>query len=189
LRLAEDGNLQTGKSANPCPRSFFFEVRIGPPVRTFFFSASAICARPLESPRTRPKLLPIPALPGLSTPVIWHSSQATANSRVSFPLIQSVTRIAMNIKPLYDRVVIKRMEEEKLSAGGIVIPDSATEKPIKGEVVAVGDGKVFDNGNVRAPKVKVGDKVLFGKYSGTEVKLDGTEYLVVKEDDIFAVIA
>ena len=85
-----------------------------------------------------------------------------------------------NIKPLYDRVVIKRMEEEKVSAGGIVIPDSATETPIKGEV--------FDNGNVRAPKVKAGDKVLFGKYSGTEVKLDGTEYLVVKEDDIFAIL-
>ena len=94
----------------------------------------------------------------------------------------------MNIKPLYDRVVIKRMEEEKLSAGGIVIPDSATEKPIKGEVVAVGTGKVLDNGQVRAPQVKVGDKVLFGKYSGTEVKLDGTDYLVVKEDDIFAIL-
>ncbi len=95
----------------------------------------------------------------------------------------------MNIKPLYDRVVIKRMEEEKMSAGGIVIPDSATEKPIKGEVVAVGSGKVLDNGNVRPVSVKVGDKVLFGKYSGTEVKLDGTEFLVVKEDDIFAVLA
>ncbi len=94
----------------------------------------------------------------------------------------------MNIKPLFDRVVIKRMEEEKLSAGGIVIPDSATEKPIKGEVVAIGAGKALDNGQLRAPAVKVGDKVLFGKYSGTEVKLDGTEYLVVREDDIFAVI-
>ena len=94
----------------------------------------------------------------------------------------------MNIKPLYDRVVIKRMEEEKLSAGGIVIPDSATEKPIKGEVVAVGTGKVLDNGQVRAPQVKVGDKVLFGKYSGTEVKLDGVELLVVKEDDLFAIL-
>jgi chaperonin GroES len=93
-----------------------------------------------------------------------------------------------NIKPLHDRVVIKRMEEEKLSAGGIVIPDSATEKPIKGEVVAVGTGKVLDNGQLRAPQVKVGDKVLFGKYSGTEVKLDGTDYLVVKEDDIFAIL-
>ena len=93
-----------------------------------------------------------------------------------------------NIKPLYDRVVIKRTEEEKVSVGGIVIPDSATEKPIKGQVVAVGEGKVLDNGSVRAPKVKVGDQVLFGKYAGTEVKLDGTEYLVVKEDDIFAVL-
>ena len=93
-----------------------------------------------------------------------------------------------NIKPLYDRVVIKRVEEEKLSAGGIVIPDSATEKPIKGTVIAVGDGKALDNGSVRAPKVKVGDQVLFGKYSGTEVKLDGTDYLVVKEDDIFAIL-
>ena len=94
----------------------------------------------------------------------------------------------MNIKPLYDRVVIKRMEEEKMSAGGIVIPDTAAEKPIKGEVVAVGEGKALDNGSVRAPKVKVGDKVLFGKYSGTEVKLDGSDLLVVKEDDIFAVL-
>ncbi|MDP7720285.1 co-chaperone GroES [Acinetobacter baumannii] len=93
-----------------------------------------------------------------------------------------------NIKPLHDRVVIKRMEEEKLSAGGIVIPDSATEKRIKGEVVAVGTGKVLDNGQVRAPQVKVGDKVLFGKYSGTEVKLDGVELLVVKEDDLFAIL-
>ena len=93
-----------------------------------------------------------------------------------------------HIKPLFDRVVIKRMEEEKLSAGGIVIPDSATEKPIKGEVIAVGTGKVLDNGQLRAPQVKVGDKVLFGKYSGTEVKLDGQELLVVKEDDLFAVL-
>ena len=92
----------------------------------------------------------------------------------------------MNIQPLHDRVVIKRMEEEKVSAGGIVIPDSATEKPIKGQVVAVGEGKPLDNGSLRAPKVKAGDKVLFGKYSGTEVKVNGTEYLVVREDDILA---
>jgi len=94
----------------------------------------------------------------------------------------------MSIKPLFDRVVIKRMEEEKLSAGGIVIPDSATEKPIRGEVIAVGAGKALDNGTTRAPGVKVGDKVLFGKYAGTEVKLDGTDYLVVREDDIFAIL-
>jgi chaperonin GroES len=94
----------------------------------------------------------------------------------------------MNLKPLHDRVVIKRMEEEKVSAGGIVIPDSATEKPIRGEVVAAGEGKPLDNGSVRALKVKAGDKVLFGKYSGTEVKVDGTDYLVVREDDILAVL-
>jgi chaperonin GroES len=75
-----------------------------------------------------------------------------------------------------------------MSAGGIVIPDSATEKPIRGEVLAVGGGKALDNGSVRAPQVKVGDKVLFGKYAGTEVKVDGTEILVVKEDDILAVL-
>ena len=94
----------------------------------------------------------------------------------------------MNLKPLHDRVIIKRLEADTVSAGGIVIPDSATEKPIKGEVVAVGAGKVLDNGSLRALTVKTGDKVLFGKYSGTEVKVDGTEYLVVREDDIFAVI-
>ena len=94
----------------------------------------------------------------------------------------------LKIRPLHDRVIIKRLEEERTSPGGIVIPDTATEKPIKGEIVAVGEGKALDNGSVRAPKVKVGDKVLFGKYSGTEVKLDGTDYLVVKEDDIFAVL-
>jgi chaperonin GroES len=113
----------------------------------------------------------------------------TAKIAGFFHFNQSFTEVSMsNIKPLYDRVVIKRMEEEKLSAGGIVIPDSATEKPIKGEVIAVGGGKVLDNGQLRAPQVKVGDKVLFGKYSGTEVKLDGTDLLVVKEDDIFAIL-
>jgi len=94
----------------------------------------------------------------------------------------------MNIRPLHDRLVVKRWEEEKTSPGGIVIPDSATEKPIKGEVVAVGSGKVLDNGQVRALGVKAGDKVLFGKYAGTEVKVDGTDYLVLREDDVMAVI-
>lgn len=94
----------------------------------------------------------------------------------------------MKIRPLHDRVIIKRLEAETTTAGGIVIPDSATEKPIRGEIVAVGEGKPLDNGSVRALKVKAGDKVLFGKYAGTEVKVDGTEYLVVREDDILAVI-
>ena len=94
----------------------------------------------------------------------------------------------MNIRPLQDRVIIKRMEEEKTSEGGIIIPDSATEKPIKGEVGAVGNGLVLDNGEIRPLDLKVGDKVLFGKYSGTEVKLDGEELLVMKEDDVMAVL-
>src|SRR5690606_40872850 len=101
---------------------------------------------------------------------------------------QVLARAAMNVQPLDDRVVIKRVEEEKMAAGGILTPDAAAEKPIKGEVGAVGEGKALDNGSLRAPKVRAGDKVLFGKYSGTEVKLDGTEYLVVKEDDILAVL-
>ncbi len=94
----------------------------------------------------------------------------------------------MNIRPLHDRVVVRRMEEERTSAGGIVIPDSATEKPIRGEITAVGNGKVTDSGDVRALDVKVGDTVLFGKYSGTEIKVDGEELLVMREDDIMAVI-
>ena len=94
----------------------------------------------------------------------------------------------MKIRPLHDRVVIKRMEEEKASPGGIIIPDSATEKPIKGEVVAVGNGKIQDNGNIQPLDVKVGDTVLFGKYSCTEVKIDSDELVVMKEDDIMAVI-
>ena len=94
----------------------------------------------------------------------------------------------MKIRPLHDRVVVRRMEEERTSAGGIVIPDSAAEKPIQGEVVAIGNGKITDNGDVRALDVKVGDRVLFGKYSGTEVKLDGEELLVMREEDIMGVI-
>ena len=94
----------------------------------------------------------------------------------------------MKIRPLHDRVVVKRMEEEKTSPGGIVIPDSATEKPIKGKVIAVGNGKITDSGDVRKLDVKKGDEVLFGKYSGTEVKVDGDELLVMREDDIMAVI-
>ena len=94
----------------------------------------------------------------------------------------------MKIRPLHDRVVVKRMEEERTSAGGIVIPDSATEKPSMGEVIAVGNGKVTDSGDVRALDVKVGDTVLFGKYSGTEVKLGDEEVLVMREEDIMGVV-
>jgi chaperonin GroES len=94
----------------------------------------------------------------------------------------------MNIRPLHDRVVVRRTEEERTSPGGIVIPDTATEKPIRGEVIAVGNGKILDSGDTRALDLKVGDQVLFGKYSGTEVKVDGEDLLVMREDDVMAVI-
>ena len=94
----------------------------------------------------------------------------------------------MALRPLHDRVIIKRLEEEKVSAGGIVIPDSAAEKPIRGEVIAAGNGRILKDGKVRPIAVKKGDKVLFGKYSGTEVKVDGQELLVMREEDILAVI-
>jgi chaperonin GroES len=94
----------------------------------------------------------------------------------------------MKIRPLHDRVIVKRVEEERTSPGGIVIPDTAAEKPIQGKIIAVGNGKILDNGEIRALDVKVGNKVLFGKYSGTEVKMDGDELLVMREEDIMAVI-
>ena len=94
----------------------------------------------------------------------------------------------MNIRPLHDRVIVKRVEEETTSPGGIVLPGSATEKPQRGEIIAVGNGRILDNGEVRALDVKAGDSVLFGKYSGNEVKVDGVEYLVMKEEDIIGII-
>ncbi|MEE4329700.1 MAG: co-chaperone GroES [Wenzhouxiangella sp.] len=94
----------------------------------------------------------------------------------------------MKLRPLHDRVIVKRVEEERTTPGGIVIPDSAAEKPIRGEILAVGNGKILDNGEKRALDLKVGDTILFGKYSGTEVKVDGEELLVMREDDVMAVI-
>ena len=93
----------------------------------------------------------------------------------------------MNIRPLHDRVVVKRVDEETTTAGGIVLPGSATEKPMQGEVLAVGNGKIAENGDVRPLDVKVGDNVLFGKFSGTEVKIDGEEVLIMREDDLMGV--
>ena len=93
----------------------------------------------------------------------------------------------MKLRPLHDRVVIRRTEEERKSPGGIVIPDTATEKPIKGEVLAVGKGKILENGEVRPLDLKKGDKVLFGKYSGTEVKVEGEELVLLNQDDVLAV--
>ena len=94
----------------------------------------------------------------------------------------------MKLRPLHDRVIVKRMEEERTTAGGIVIPDSAAEKPSRGEIIAVGDGKKNDAGETIPMAVKVGDKVLFGKYAGTEVKVEGEDLLVMREEDIVAVI-
>jgi len=97
--------------------------------------------------------------------------------------------IFMKIRPLHDRVVVKRVEEERKSAGGIVIPDNAAEKPDQGEVIAVGNGKILEDGKVRPLDVKVGDRILFGKYSGSTVKIEGQEYLVMREDDIMGIVA
>lgn len=94
----------------------------------------------------------------------------------------------MNIRPLHDRVVVKRLDSDDKSAGGIVLPGSAQEKPMMGEIVAAGAGRVLDNGDKAALDVKTGDKVLFGKFAGTEVKIDGEDYLVMREDDLFAVV-
>jgi chaperonin GroES len=94
----------------------------------------------------------------------------------------------MKIRPLHDRVIVKRLEEDRTSPGGIVIPDTAAEKPIQGKIVAVGKGKILEDGKVRPLDVKVGDKILFGKFSGTEVKVDGDELVVMREEDVMAVI-
>ena len=94
----------------------------------------------------------------------------------------------MKIRPLHDRVIVKRLEEDRTSPGGIVIPDTAAEKPIRGKIVAVGKGKILENGEIRPLDLKVGDKILFGKYSGTEVKVDGEELVVMREEDVMAVI-
>ena len=94
----------------------------------------------------------------------------------------------MKIRPLQDRVIVKRVKEEEKTKGGIIIPDSAKEKPIEGEIIAVGNGKANDKGEIRKLDVKAGDRILFGKYSGTEVKIDGEEHLILREDDILGVI-
>jgi len=94
----------------------------------------------------------------------------------------------MKVKPLHDRVIVKRVEEEAKTKGGIIIPDTAKEKPVEGVILAVGDGKVADDGKKIALEVKSGDKVLFGKYAGTEIQIDGEEHLIMREDDIIAII-
>jgi chaperonin GroES len=94
----------------------------------------------------------------------------------------------MKIRPLHDRVIVKRIKEEETTKGGIIIPDTAKEKPSEGKVIAVGNGKILENGTVKALEVKKGDKVLFGKYAGTEIKIEGEEHLIMREDDIIAIV-
>ncbi|UCF82256.1 MAG: co-chaperone GroES [Desulfobacteraceae bacterium] len=94
----------------------------------------------------------------------------------------------MKVRPLHDRVIVKRVEEEEKTKGGIIIPDTAKEKPIEGKVVAVGKGKVLENGKQQPLEVKKGDKILFGKYAGTEIKIEGEEHLIMREDDIIAIV-
>jgi len=95
----------------------------------------------------------------------------------------------MKVKPLHDRVIVKRVEEEEKTKGGIIIPDTAKEKPVEGKIVAVGDGKIQEDGKKTPLEVKKGDRVLFGKYAGTEIQIDGEEHLIMKEDDIIAIIS
>jgi chaperonin GroES len=111
---------------------------------------------------------------------IRHGAGAGANAHRRFDI--------MRFRPLADRVVVKRIDQETKTKGGIIIPDSAKEKPVEGLVIAAGNGKVLKNGKVRAPSIKMGDRVLFGKYSGTEVKLDGVEHVILTEDDVLAVV-
>ena len=94
----------------------------------------------------------------------------------------------MNIRPLHDRIIVKRLQEIEKTAGGLYIPDTAKEKPVEGKVIAVGSGKLLEDGTVRKPEVKAGDKVLFAKYSGSEVKIDGEDHLILREDDLLAVV-
>lgn len=94
----------------------------------------------------------------------------------------------MKIRPLQDRIIVKRIEEEEKTKGGIIIPDTAKEKPMEGEVIAVGKGKILENGKKQSLEVKAGDRILFGKYAGTEVKIDGVEHLIMREEDVLGII-
>src|SRR5438093_6410575 len=125
--------------------------------------------KPLDRP-TRPVTLPAP----------WHSPASSANSPQE--------EIPMKIRPLQDRVIVKRVQEEEKTKGGIIIPDTAKEKPIEGEVIAVGNGKILEDGKVRPLDIKAGDRVLFSKYAGTEIKIEGQEHLMMREEDILGVI-
>jgi chaperonin GroES len=115
-------------------------------------------------------------------------STAIRRREESGPGSRKIRRLTMKIRPLHDRVIVKRLEEEEKTKGGIIIPDTAKEKPLEGRVVAAGNGKVLENGQVRKLEVKEGDRILFGKYTGSEVKIDGEEHLILREEDILGVI-
>src|SRR5687767_5212080 len=115
-------------------------------------------------------------------------SQGAVHGPKSSPRNQLKERSRMNVRPLHDRLIVRRIEEKETVKGGIIIPDTAKEKPQEGEVIAVGNGKMLENGTKVAMDVKAGDKVLFGKYSGTDIKIDGQEYLILREDEVLAVI-
>jgi chaperonin GroES len=127
-----------------------------------------------------------PPVPGPAAPV--RGLDSTVGHGYKFFRLDEFRRFTMKIKPLYDRVLLRRSEGEEKTKGGIIIPDSAKEKPVEGKVVAVGSGKRLEDGSLRELQVKEGDKVLYSKYSGTEVKLDGVEHLIIREDDILAII-
>src|SRR5262245_29446398 len=146
-------------------------------------SAKLLSADALTRPQT-----------GLKSRARWHSSQESADSNSSTAAVR-LRRLnwhyggkSMKFRPLHDRVVVKRVAEEEKTKGGIIIPDTAKEKPMEGEVVAVGPGARDEKGALIAPDVKAGDRILFGKWSGTEVKLDGVEYLIMKESDIMGIL-
>jgi chaperonin GroES len=120
-------------------------------------------------------------------PTIGSGAAQVSSERQGFSRLKGDMHMS-NIRPLHDRVILKRVKEEEKTKGGIIIPDTAKEKPIEGEVVAVGNGKILEDGTVRKLDVKVGDRVLFGKYSGTEVKVDGEDRLILREDDILGVL-
>jgi len=127
---------------------------------------------------------PIDRSPFLVMFELWHSHRASASRCADHTREEK----PMRIRPLQDRVIVKRVAEEEKTKGGIIIPDTAKEKPIEGEVLAVGNGKILEDGKVRALDIKAGDRVLFSKYAGTEIKIDGEEHLMMREEDILGVI-
>jgi chaperonin GroES len=132
-----------------------------------------------------------PMISSQAAGVLTDRAGSDADSAIDFTVkrwIQSKRSQSMKIRPLHDRVIVERLEEERTSPGGIVIPDTAAEKPVQGKIVAVGKGKILEDGQVRPLDVKVGDKILFGKYSGTEVKVEGKDLVVMREEDVMAVI-